>query len=126
MPHPKRVAKPTTIDEYLAPLPEEQREALEKLRAVIRAAAPKAEERISYGIGAFYLDGKFLVGLGAAAAHCAFYPGSTLQAFEFDLAKYDTGKGTIRFQPAKPLPAALVRRIIKARMAQQEAKRKVS
>src|SRR6516162_2299880 len=91
--------KPTTIDEYLAGLGEEQRAALEKLRKTIKAAAPKAEEGISYGLAAFRLDGKPLVAFGAAANHCAFYPMSstTVADHQQELQGYDTSKGTIRF-----------------------------
>jgi uncharacterized protein YdhG (YjbR/CyaY superfamily) len=114
--------KPRTIDEYLAALSDDQRTALEKLRKVIRAAAPKAEECISYGLPAFRLNG-LLVCFGARANHCAFYPmsGSTVAAYEKELKDYDTSKGTIRFQPDKPLPSALVRKLVKARIAENEA-----
>jgi uncharacterized protein YdhG (YjbR/CyaY superfamily) len=108
----------TTHEEYLAPLSADKRRALEKLRKDIKAAAPKAEECISYGIPGFRLNGKLLVSYGAAAKHCAFYPGSTLQAFKKEMKGYDTsGKGTIRLSPDKPLPSALVRKIVRARMA---------
>jgi uncharacterized protein YdhG (YjbR/CyaY superfamily) len=118
--------KPTTIDEYLAGLGEEQRAALEKLRKTIKAAAPKAEEGISYGLAAFRLDGKPLVAFGAAANHCAFYPmsSSTLAAYKEELENYDTSKGTIRFPANKPLPATLVRKLVKARIAESAARRK--
>ncbi len=111
---------PKTLDEYLAPLPEEQRAALEKLRKAIHAAAPEVEERVSYGVGAFYWKGKYLVGIGAAKKHCAFYLGSTLKAHLEDLKGYDLSTGTIRFQPGKPLPVALVRKLVKSRVAQRE------
>lgn len=112
-------AKPTTIDEYLAAVSEDQRAALEKLRKTIRAAAPKAQECISYGLAAFRLDGKPLVAFGAGANHCAFYPmsGSTIEAHRKELKGYETSKGTIRFHADKPLPAALVRKLVKARIA---------
>ena len=113
------VLRPKTFDGYLAALSAPQRAALEKLRKAIRSAAPKAEECISYGVPAFRLNGKFLVALGAAANHCSFYPGSALQALKVNLKAYDTGKGTIRFQPDRPLPAALVRKLVRARIAQQ-------
>lgn len=113
--------EPTTHDEYLAALGVDQRRALEKLRKEIEAAAPKAEECISYGIPGFRLNGKLLVSYGAAAKHCAFYPGSTLQAFKKEMKDYDTsGKGTIRFPADKPLPSALVRKIVKARIAERK------
>jgi uncharacterized protein YdhG (YjbR/CyaY superfamily) len=111
-----------TIDEYLARVEPEQRAALEALRQVIRKAAPKAEEVITYGIAAFRQNGS-LVGLSASAKHCALHPmnGHTVADFAADLAGYSTSKGTIRFTPDKPLPAALVRRIVKARVAENEA-----
>ena len=116
-------AKPQTIDEYLAPLPVDKRAALEKIRRAIRAAAPLAEECISYGLPAFRLHGRMLVGFGAAKKHCAFYPWSstTVQTLEAELRAYDTSPGTIRFPPDKPLPAALVRKLVKARIAENNA-----
>ena len=106
-------------DRYLATLSADNRAVLEKLRDQIRSAAPKAEECISYGIPGFRLNGKLLVSYGVAAKHCAFYPGSIAQKFKRDLKDFDTsGKGTIRFSPEKPMPAALVRKIVKARIAQ--------
>ena len=111
--------KPQTIDEYLAELSADKRSALESLRKTIRAAAPGAEECISYGLAAFRLNG-MLVGFGATAKHCAFYllSGTTVDAYKKELAGYDTSKGTIRFQPDRPLPAALVRKLVKARVAE--------
>ncbi len=108
-----------TIDEFLAKLSDDKRAALMKLRKTIRAAVPEAEECISYGIPAFRLGGKFFVGFGASAHHCAFYPGGLSTAFRSrELKQYDTSRGTIRFQPEKPLPAALVRKIVKTRLAE--------
>src|SRR5205823_4816523 len=102
-----------------------QRAALEKLRKTIQAAAPQAEEYISYQLPAFRLDGRPLVAFGAATNHCAFYPMSsrTVPAHKDDLKGYDTSKGTIRFAADKPLPAALVRKLVKARIAENEARR---
>ena len=113
-------AKPKTFDEYLAAVSDDKRAALEKLRKIIRATVPKAEECISYGLAAFRLDGKPLVALGATANHCAFYPMSstTVEAHKDELKDYDTSKGTIRFPADKPLPAALVRKLVKARIAE--------
>ena len=114
--------KSESHDEYLARITDEKRRALEKLRKQITAAAPKAEECMSYGIPGFRLNGKLLVSYGAAAKHCAFYPGSIVGEFAKELKGYDTsGKGTIRFSIDKPLPAALVRKIVKARIAQHQA-----
>src|SRR5687768_11713273 len=117
-------AKPKTFDDYLAALDDDQRAALEKLRQTIKAAAPKAEECISYGLAAFRLAGKPLVALGATANHCAFYlmSGSTVEAHEDELKKYDTSKGTIRFSADMPLPAALVKKLVKARIAENGAR----
>jgi uncharacterized protein YdhG (YjbR/CyaY superfamily) len=117
--------KPKTIDEYLAGVSAEHRAALEKLRKTIRAVAPRAEEGISYGLAAFRLDGRPLVAFGATKSHCAFYPmsGATVEAHKDDLADYETSKGTIRFPADKPLPAALVRKLVKARIAENEGQR---
>jgi len=106
-----------TIEEYLANIPTEQREALEVLRGQIRAAAPEAEECISYGQPAFRKQ-HVICGFGAAKSHCAFYMFNdiTLKAFSDDLANYDVSKGTVRFQPAKPLSASLVKKLVKARL----------
>ena len=115
--------KPQTIDEYLAPLDKDKRDALEKLRRAIQAAAPRAEECISYRIPAFRLDGRMLVAFGAAAKHCAFYPGALpVKALKDELEAYDTSKGTIRFPVDKPLPATLVRKLVKARIAEYTAR----
>ena len=111
--------KPKTIDEYLAGVKPDQRTALKKLRRTIQAVAPKAEECISYGIPAFRLNGRFLVGFGAWANHCSFYPMSsmTLKKFQRDATNFQTSKGTLRFSPDKLLPAALVKKLVQARMA---------
>jgi len=114
--------KHKTIDEYLAALSQDKRAALEKLRKTIRAAAPKAEECISYQLAAFRLNGRMLVALGATAKHCAFYlmSSSTVGAHKDELKDYDTSKGTIRFPADKPLPAGLVHKLVKARIAENE------
>jgi uncharacterized protein YdhG (YjbR/CyaY superfamily) len=116
------MARPGTIDEYLDVRSEDKRTALEKLRRTIRAAAPKAEDCISYQIPSFCLNG-MLVGFGAAANYCSLYlyNGTTVKAFEKELRGFNTSKGTIRFQPDKPLPAALVRKLVKFRLAENEA-----
>jgi len=113
--------KATTIDEFMAGIANDaQRTVLEKLRKTIRAAAPRAEECINYGIPGFRLNGRYLAGFTAAKKHCSFFPGTALKGFDAELKNFDTSKGTIRFQPEKPLPVTLVRRIIKARVAQQK------
>jgi uncharacterized protein YdhG (YjbR/CyaY superfamily) len=112
--------KPTSIDEYLTQVQPDQRVALQKLRRTIHAVMPGAEECISYGIPAFRLNGRSLVFLGAWADHCALYPGSsaTLKKFRNELRDFQISKGTIRFSVGKPLPAALVRKLVKARIAE--------
>lgn len=116
-------AKPTTIDQYLALLSNENRDALEKLRRAIKSAAPRAEECISYEIPTFRLDGKMLVSFGAWENHCAFYPGaSPIEAHKDELKAYKTSKGTIRFPADRPLPATLVKKLVKTRIAERAAK----
>ena len=117
-------AKPQTIDEYLAPLSSDKRAALEKLRQTIRSAAPKAEECMSYGVPTFKLGGRMLMSFGAASNHCSLYPGaSPVALFETELAGYSTSKGTVRFQPDRPLPATLIRKLVRARIAENEERR---
>jgi len=112
--------KPTTVDEYLSTLPGDQRAALRRLRRIIRATSPRLEEAVSYGMPVFRLDGRWVVWIGAAARHCAIYG---VHAVADELDGYDTsGRGTLRFQPNEPLPAALVRRLVKARIAQNAVK----
>jgi uncharacterized protein YdhG (YjbR/CyaY superfamily) len=114
--------KPKNIDDYLAPLSNEKRAALEKLRRAIQSAAPKAEECISYGLPAFRLNGKLLVAFGPAKNHCAFYPGAfPVKAHKDELQAYDTSKGTIRFPADSPLPATLVRKLVKTRIEQRRS-----
>jgi uncharacterized protein YdhG (YjbR/CyaY superfamily) len=117
-------SKPKTIDDYLAAVTADKRKALQKLRQTIQAAAPEAEECISYGLAAFRLNGRPLVGFGAGADHCAFYPmtGHTVKDFKDELKGFETSKGTIRFSASKPLPATLVRKLVKARIAENEAR----
>jgi uncharacterized protein YdhG (YjbR/CyaY superfamily) len=117
----KRVSRPpkwANIDDYLASLSAAQRGTLQKLRHAISQAAPRAEEGFSYGLPAFRLDGRPLVCFAAAANHCSLYPMSpaVIRAHADDLQKYETSKGTIRF--VAPLPATLVRKLVKARIAE--------
>ena len=119
--------KTKTIDQYLAAVSGDKRAALEKLRKAIRAAAPKAEECIAYQVPSFRLNGRYLLSFGAGANHCAFYPGSSaVETYSEELKNYDTSKGTIRFQPEKPLPATLVRKLVKARIASSAARRRIA
>ena len=111
------------VDAYLARLSPEKRTALEKLRRTIQAAAPKADECISYRIPTFRLDGKMLVAFAAGAKHCSFYAGAyPLKIHKNELKAYDTSKGTIRFQADSPLPVFLVRKLVKTRIAQRAEK----
>ena len=112
--------KPETIDEYLARANPDQRTALNKLRRIIRTVAPKAQECISYGIPALRLTGHSLVYFGAWRNHCAFYLGSskTLKKFQDELRNFQTSKGTLRFSPDEPLPVALVKKLVKTRIAE--------
>lgn len=105
----------------MASVPEPARIALEKLRQLIRDIAPMAEEVISYGIPAFKYEG-MLVGFGAARNHCGFYVMSpaTMEAFQQELEGYDTATATIRFPVDKPLPAALIKKLVKARIKENE------
>jgi uncharacterized protein YdhG (YjbR/CyaY superfamily) len=112
--------KPTktkTVDSYLAALDDDKRAALEQLRATIRSVMPRAEECISYGIPAFRSDGRMVVWYGASAKHCSFYPGAVVQSFADELRDYQIAKGTIRFAADERLPTALVRKLIRARLA---------
>jgi uncharacterized protein YdhG (YjbR/CyaY superfamily) len=116
--------KAATPDEFLAQVAEPAQSALRKLRAQIKAAAPDAEEYMGYGVPAFRQNGA-LVSYAAAKAHCSFFvqsPG-TMEAFATELTGFGTSKGTIRFQPDKPIPATLVKRIVKARLAENAARR---
>src|SRR6185295_2883982 len=88
---------PKTIDEYLVRVDDDKRTPLQALRKTIRAAAPRAEECISYQLPAFRLDGRVLMWFGAAKHHCAFYPGGIIEEFKDDLEGFETSKGTIRF-----------------------------
>lgn len=116
-------AKPQTIDEYLAPLSSDKRAALQSLRKAIKSAAPNAEECISYQIPTFRLNGRMLVSFAAWAKHCAFYPGTfPIRTHSDELKDYDTDKGTIRFPAEHPLPASLVRKLVKTRIAEYAPK----
>jgi len=108
---------------YLAALPKDSRTALQKLRKDIRAAAPDATELIAWGMPAFK-QGRLLVGYAAFKDHCSLFPMSVavMHRYAVELKKYVMTKGSIHFSVAKPLPATLVRRIVKARIAENEAK----
>jgi uncharacterized protein YdhG (YjbR/CyaY superfamily) len=115
---------PKNVDEYLAGVPEPARSTLKKVRAVIRSAAPAgATECISYGMPAFKNKG-VLVWFAAFSNHCSLFPtAAVIEAFKKELKCFSTSKGTIHFPTDKPLPAALVRKLVKARVAQNERKK---
>ena len=117
-------APPKNAEEYLQGVPEPARTTLTKVRAVIRSVVPETTtEVISYGIPAFKYKG-LLVGIAAFQKHCGFYPmsPSVMAAFQTELAEYETSKGTVRFALDKPLPTALVKKLVKARIAENELK----
>ncbi len=117
------MARPRTIDEYLATLDDDARRTLQSVRASITKAAPKAEETISYGFPAFRLNGKLLACFRGARAHCSYHPmsGRIVAANRAALSGYETSAGTIRFPIGTPLPARIVRLLVKARIAEMDA-----
>lgn len=122
----KSNSAPKDIDQYLAGVPEPARTTLKKMRAVIRSIVPKeTTEAISYGMPAFKYKGA-LVWFAAFADHCSFFPGnsSLIATFQNELKGYETSKGTIRFPMDKPLSAALLKKIVNVRIAQNEQKQK--
>ncbi len=118
--------KVNPIDNYLADVSTDKREVLEKLRHIILKTLPKAEEVISYGIPCFKLNGRAVVGFAAFKNHCTYFAwsGSVLDKLEKELAKFTYSKSGIHFTPEKPIPAALVNKIIKMRLAENKLKEK--
>ncbi len=116
---------PKDVDEYLASVPEPARSTLNKVRAAIRSAAPaEATETISYRIPAFRYKG-ILVWFAAFSDHCSLFPtAAVIEAFKNELKGYSTSKGTIQFPCRKPLPAALVKKLVKARVSQIQNKKR--
>lgn len=121
----KGASVPETVDEYLASVPEPARGTLNKIRAAIRSALPAdATETISYRMPAFRHNG-VLVWFAAFAKHCSFFPtAAVIDAFKTELKGYSLSKGTIQFPTDKPLPAALVKRMVKLRVAQNKGKKR--
>jgi uncharacterized protein YdhG (YjbR/CyaY superfamily) len=117
--------KAETVEDYLAALPDDARATLEKVRSAIRIAAPGAIEKIGYGMPGFYLDGRPLAYYAAFKEHCSFFPasGGVVSALSNELQRYEVAKGTIRFPIGKPLPASLVKKLVKAKIAENEARR---
>ncbi|HEY6936748.1 MAG TPA: DUF1801 domain-containing protein [Terriglobales bacterium] len=122
---PAQRGVPKTVDEYLAGVPEPARSTLQKVRAAIRSAAPpEATETISYGIPAFRYNG-VLVWFAAFARHCSLFPtASVIEKFKSELKGYTISKGTIQFPTDKPLPAALIQKMMKARIEQMKANKR--
>jgi|SRR5579864_2396046 len=117
----KSGAVPKTVDEYLAGIPEPAHSTLQHIRKVIQSVVPReTTEVISYGIPMFKYKG-MLVGYAAYKKHCSLFPtGSGVERFKEELKDYSTDKGTIRFPPDKPLPDELLRKIVKARVAENK------
>jgi len=117
---------PSTVDDYLADLPDDVRAALEQLRRTIKAAAPDTTETISYQMPTFKYRGRALVGFAAFKHHCSLFPYSrkVMILLEQELQSYDTsGKGgTIRFTTDKPLPAALIKKVVQTRIGEIDAR----
>ncbi|MDQ2965141.1 MAG: DUF1801 domain-containing protein [Chloroflexota bacterium] len=119
------MAKPITVADYLADLPDDRRAAVEELRKTIRAAAPEATESIAYLMPAFRSHGgQFLVSYAAYKKHYSLFPASdaVIEAGGDELKPYLAGKGTIQFPADKPIPTALVKRIVKVRVAENAAR----
>jgi uncharacterized protein YdhG (YjbR/CyaY superfamily) len=117
---------PRNVDEYLAGVPEPARSTLNKIRAAIRAAVPPgATETISYRIPAFKYSKGMLVWFAAFSDHCSLFPtAAVVEAFKNELAGFSTSKGTIHFPTDKPLPTALIKKLVKARATQNESKKR--
>jgi uncharacterized protein YdhG (YjbR/CyaY superfamily) len=121
----KTRSKPGDIDEYLAALEPGRRVALQRLRRTMRKMVPRADEVISYGIPAFRLDGRIVGGFAATKKGCSYFPfsGTTLKTLADDIEDYDGTKSSLHFDPAKGLPTALVRKLIRNRIAEAAARR---
>jgi len=121
----KTSGAPKSVDEYLARVPQPARGTLHKMRATIRSVVPSsATETISYGMPAFRYNG-MLVWFGAFSNHCSLFPtASVIAEFKSELKGYSTSKGTIHFPTDKPLPTTLIKKLVKARVAQNEAKKR--
>ena len=120
--------KPTTIDEYLASLKPDRRAALGKLRRMIRSVVPDAEECISYSMPAFRYNGHVIAGFLATAKGCSYFPfsGTTLSTLSSELARYSRTKSALHFDAERPLPLAIVRKLIKTRVAETATRPKRS
>ena len=116
-PNPKRTTAAREVDRYLATLSTESRAALETLRQTIRSVVPEATEMISYGVPTFKLNNRMLVSYAGFKNHCSFFPGAgPINVHHHDLKEYGTSKGTVRFTTDRPLPPALIRKMVKTRI----------
>ena len=116
-------AKPATTDDYIAGFPEDVQKILSEVRAIIRKAAPAAQESISYGIPAFQYKGYYLVYFAGFKHHVSVYPAPREnEAFKELLSNYKGGKGTVQFPFGKPLPVSLITKIVRFRMKENEAR----
>lgn len=124
----KKVSKvPKTINEYIKPFPKDVQISLKKMREIIKKAAPKSEEGISYQMPTFKLNGKYLVYFAAWKNHIGFYPmPSGREAFKKDLSKYKTSTGTAQFPLDKPLPVGLITKIVKHRVKEVTERQKLA
>jgi len=115
----------TTVDEYLSLFSKEQRDALEKIRKIIKAVAPKAEEVISYGMPGYKQNG-MLVYFGGFKDHCSFFPASyaVIKQFADDLKNYKTSKGTVQFPLDKGIPSTVIKKMVLARIKENELRKK--
>jgi uncharacterized protein YdhG (YjbR/CyaY superfamily) len=113
------------IDEYLASVPPRNRALLKELRRTIRAIVPEVEECISYRLPAFRFQGQVIAGFSARSTGCSYYPfsGRTLKTLARDVSGYDQTKGALHFGPDSPLPTALVRKLLTARIAESRPRR---
>ena len=119
-------AKPSSIDEYIAQYPKDVQKILQGIRATVRKAAPKSEEKVSYGIPTFSIDGKYLIYFAAHKNHIGVYPvPNKNERFEKEFARYKTsGKGTIQFPLDEPIPYKLIARIVAFRIKERSEKAK--
>lgn len=120
----KMTEAPKTVDEYLKRVPEPSRSALQRVRTIVRDAIPlEATEVISYGIPTFKHNG-VLMSFAAFSHHCSVFPGAgPIEEFQKDLKNFRTARGTIQFAPEKPLPSRLLRKLVKARIEENERKK---
>lgn len=117
--------KPTSVAAYFRSLPKDQRPALQKLRETIASAAPEANEGITYSMPGFLLDGKGFVAYAAFTDHYSFFPmsGLAIDAHRDELGERVTGKGTIQFGYDERFPATLIKKVVRTRLAEADAKR---